>query len=562
MCRVVSARKASSSSSDSRKNVSRTESIIANAKAFLPPDFSERKKSLWSATVSGLAVSLAMIPEAVAFSFVAGVSPLVGLWTTAILGFFAAAFGSGAGLMSSASGACSVVVATLGRSYGGAYLSACALLAGALQAAGGILGLSRLIRLIPHPCMLGFVNGLAIVMTKAQLYHFRVNGDAFMSIRSAAGASMYGLTALTMIVVKLLPRITKVIPPTLGAVIVSTLVSTYLKLPVQTLADVAGSETFAGGLSGIPKLALPAVPFSFETLKIVLPFAMTMAAVGAIESLLTMQIVDGMVDDGKRGSTKQECIGQGVGNMMSGLTGGIGGCALLGQSIINAQSGGGGARWSGMSMALFLAAGITYGAPLLGKVPVASLVGVMLLVCQATFSWSSLRIMNKIPKLDAAVIALVSILTVERDLAQAVVAGTLVSAAGFAWKQSTRLMANSSMTDNGNVKVYKLNGPLFFGSTSQFAEIFDVRHDPADVIVDFSDCRVCDHSALEAIKNLIRRYGDARKTVSIRRLSKDCTQLLERMYDGDLPPGVFIQTDPEGDPVYGILDVMPSDMPV
>jgi SulP family sulfate permease len=248
--------------------------------------------------------------------------------------------------------------------------------------------------------------------------------------------------------------------------------------------------------------------------------------------------------------------------MMSGLTGGIGGCALLGQSIINAQSGGGGARWSGMSMALFLAAGIIYGAPLLGKVPVASLVGVMLLVCQATFSWSSLRIMNKIPKLDAAVIALVSILTVERDLAQAVVAGTLVSAAGFAWKQSTRLMANSSMTDNGNVKVYKLNGPLFFGSTSQFAEIFDVRHDPADVIVDFSDCRVCDHSALEAIKNLIRRYGDARKTVSIRRLSKDCTQLLERMYDGDLPPGVFIQTDPEGDPVYGILDVMPSDMPV
>lgn len=414
----------------------------------------------------------------------------------------------------------------------------------------------------PVTNLLSYKQGLAIVMTKAQLYHFRVNGDAFMSIRSAAGASMYGLTALTMIVVKLLPRITKVIPPTLGAVIVSTLVSTYLKLPVQTLADVAGSETFAGGLSGIPKLALPAVPFSFETLKIVLPFAMTMAAVGAIESLLTMQIVDGMVDDGKRGSTKQECIGQGVGNMMSGLTGGIGGCALLGQSIINAQSGGGGARWSGMSMALFLAAGIIYGAPLLGKVPVAALVGVMLLVCRATFSWSSLRIMNKIPKLDAAVIALVSILTVERDLAQAVVAGTLVSAAGFAWKQSTRLMANSSMTDNGNVKVYKLNGPLFFGSTSQFAEIFDVRHDPADVIVDFSDCRVCDHSALEAIKNLIRRYGDARKTVSIRRLSKDCTQLLERMYDGDLPPGVFIQTDPEGDPVYGILDVMPSDMPV
>lgn len=398
-------------------------------------------------------------------------------------------------------------------------------------------------------------------MTKAQLYHFRVNGDAFMSISTAAGASMYGLTALTMIIVKLLPKFTKVIPPTLGAVIVSTLVSVYYKLPVQTLADVAGAETFAGGLSGLPKLALPAVPLSLETLKIVLPFAATMAAVGCIESLLTMQIVDGMVDDGKRGSTKQECVGQGVGNLMSGLTGGIGGCALLGQSIINVQSGGGGARWSGMSMALFLAAGIVYGAPLLGKVPVASLVGVMLLVCQATFSWSSLRIMNKIPKLDAAVIALVSILTVERDLAQAVVAGTLVSAAGFAWKQSTRLNANSSMTDEGD-KVYQLNGPLFFGTTTQFSELFDVRHDPDEVIVDFSDCRVCDHSALEALQSLITRYGDAGKNVSLRRLSKDCAQLLQRMYDGKLPPQASIKMDPEGDPVYGVLDVMPGDMPV
>jgi SulP family sulfate permease len=425
-CRFVSLQTSSASSSDDAEvSLSRRESIIANAKSFLPPDFDERKKTLFSATLSGLAVSLAMIPEAVAFSFVANVSPLVGLWTTVILGFFAAAFGSGAGLVSSASGACSVVVASLGRSHGNVYVSASALLAGIFQAAGGALGLGRLIRLIPHPCMLGFVNGLAVVMTKAQLHHFRVDGDAFMSIRTAAGASMYGLTALTMVLVKLMPKITKVIPPTLGAVILSTIISKYLKLPVQTLADVVGADAFAGGLSGLPKLALPAVAPS-EMFTTILPFAATMAAVGCIESLLTLQIVDGMVDDGKRGSTKAECVGQGVGNMMSGLTGGIGGCALLGQSIINVQSGGGGSRWSGMSMALFLAAGIVYGAPLLATVPVASLVGIMLLVCQATFSWSSLRLIRKIPRLDAAVIALVSILTVERDLAQAVVAGTLL----------------------------------------------------------------------------------------------------------------------------------------
>jgi SulP family sulfate permease len=286
-----------------------------------------------------------------------------------------------------------------------------------------------------------------------------------------------------------------------------------------------------------------------------------MAAVGCIESLLTLQIVDGMVDDGKRGSTKAECVGQGVGNVMSGLTGGIGGCALLGQSIINVQSGGGGSRWSGMSMALFLAAGIVYGAPLLATVPVASLVGIMLLVCQATFSWSSLRLIRKIPRLDAAVVALVSILTVERDLAQAVVAGTLLSAVGFAWKQSTRLNANSRIVDNG-VKQYQLNGPLFFGTSKQFSTLFDVKNDPEHVIVDFSDCRVCDHSALEAIQSLIKRYGDAEKIVSLRRLSKDCTELLKRMYGGTLPPQVVINLDPTRDPNYGVLDKYDEDMPV
>ena len=323
---------------------------------------------------------------------------------------------------------------------------------------------------------------------------------------------------------------------------------------MKTLANVAGAETFVGGLSVIPKVTLPNVPFSLETLQVILPFAMTMAAVGCIESLLTMQLVDGMVDDGKRGSTKQECVGQGCGNLASGLTGGIGGCALLGQSIINVQSGGGVSRWSGMSMALFLAAGIVFGAPLLGAVPVASLVGVMLLVCQSTFSWSSLRLMRKIPKLDAAVIALVSILTVQKDLALAVVAGTVTSALGFAWKQSTRLSAAIQVKDDQTL--YELNGPLFFGSTTQFSSLFSSKTDPSKVVLDFSDCRVWDHSALEVIHNVANQYGAQNKTVYLRHLSNDCAQLLRRLNKGrELPPYEVIESDPSTDPVYGVADV-------
>ena len=258
-----------------------------------------------------------------------------------------------------------------------------------------------------------------------------------------------------------------------------------------------------------------------------------------------------MMDDGKRGSTRKECVGQGTGNIVSGLFGGIGGCALLGQSIINVQSGGGISRWSGMSMALFLALGIVAAAPLLGQVPVASLVGVMILVCFQTFNWSSLRLLNKIPKLDALVIALVSIVTVQRDLAQAVLVGTVASALGFAWKQSTRLTAVTSSSEQE--KSYKLLGPLFFGSTQQFQTLFDCQNDPKRVILDFTDSRVMDHSALEAIHSLADAYGSLGKTVYLRHLSLDCTRLLSRMYrSGKLPPYEVIESDPDTDPEYGL----------
>ena len=399
-----------------------------------------------------------MVPEAVSFSFVAGVSPLVGLWTTVVMGFFAAAFGGRAGICSSASGACSVVVAALCASHGPGYLAGCAALAGLLQIGAGAFGLGKMIRLVPHPVMLGFVNGLAVVMLKAQLTHFQAAGK-FLSLFAPEGLATYGCAILTMALVKFgIPMLqekvdaAKSVPPTLGGVVIASVVAKVFKWPLKTLADVAGAETFKGGLSVLPKLGLPSsvwtplVSSPIETLKIILPYAVTMCAVGSIESLLTLQLLDGIIDDGERGSTKKEVIGQGIGNLAAGLTGGIGGCALIGQSLINAQSGGCVSRLSGMSMAIFLALGIVGFAPLLGQIPVVALAGVMLLVCQSTFAWGSLRLVGKVPNIDLLTIAVVSLVTIKDDLAKAVVYGTIMSALSFAYKQSTAISSTIGHT--------------------------------------------------------------------------------------------------------------------
>ena len=368
-------------------------------------------------------------------------------------------------------------------------------------------------------------------MTKAQLVHFQAGGK-FLSLSDPLGSSTYGIAALTMILMKLIPKITKKLPPSLGAVIISSLVAKFGALPAKTLADVAGAETFKGGLSVLPTVGFPKVPLSVESFQVVLPYAITMAAVGLIESLLTMQLLDSMADDGKKSSSTRECVGQGVGNMLSGLTGGIGGCILVGQSVINMQSGGGVSRWSGMSMALFLAFGIVAAAPLLANVPIASLAGVMLLVCHSTFSWPSLRLARKIPKLDAFIIALVTLVTVKKDLAFAVLSGTIASALGFAWKQSTTISTSSSM--EGASKVYSVSGPLFFGSTSKFsADLFTPKTDPESVILDFRNSRIIDHSALEAIQNLNEAYVGLGKKLELRGLSDESMQLLNRLHQGD-----------------------------
>ena len=520
---------------------------------------------------AGLAVSLAMVPEAISFAYVAGVSPLVGLWTTVVLGFVAASFGGRPGICSSASGACSVVIAALCAQHGPGYLSACAMLAGLLQIVFRKAG--RFIRLVPHPVMLGFVNGLTVVMMRAQLRHFRDGATgAFLTLSSQAGRSVYGLTALTAGLVRLIPRIPGLqsVPPTLGAVVVCSVVQRIFRLPgIRTLADVSGAETFRGGLSVLPSFSLwPAgVPCSIETLATIAPYAITMAAVGAIESLLTMQLIDSILEDTPSSSTRKECLGQGLGNLASGLTGGIGGCALLGQSIINVESGGGASRLSGMSMAVFLALGIVAGAPLLANIPVAALVGVMLTVCQSTFSWSSLRILHKIPRLDAAVIFLVSFVTVRDDLAKAVCAGVIASALGFAWKQSQAISATTSdVADPAGSrggrnaepwKSYRIKGPLFFGSTTSFAKLFqgNIKDDPENVVLDFTESRVYDHSALEAIQSVADRYNEAGKKIHLRHLSENCSLLLETLHGKGDPPRKYeliIESDPKTDPVYKV----------
>lgn len=559
-------------------STSQVEDLVINAKELVFTPLGPRRaaqplspESVFKNTLSGFLVSMAMIPEAVAFAFVAGVSPITGLQTTAILGFFAAAFGGRGGITTGASGACAVVVASLVASHGTAYLSAAVLLAGLFQIALGLLHAGKFIRLVPHPVMLGFVNGLAIVMTKAQLNQFKVPFAA--GVLSPQAITMVGLTALTMVLVKTIPKITRAVPASLAAVSILTALSSALKLPATTLIDIAGPEAFAGGWAVVPKLGIPAFaalttdPLSM--LQVVAPYALTMATVGLVESLLTLQLVDGIVDDGTRGSTQQECVGQGLGNFMSGLTSGMGGCALIGQSLINVQSGGT-SRLSAIAMSIFLGGGLIFAAPLIGQVPVATLVGVMLLVCHSTFSWSSLRLIGKIPKIDLLVIALVSLVTVFRDLAQAVGAGVLVSAVAFAWKQSTSVKVVRSMGADpapsstgasrkrslfykSGWRTYTVEGPLFFGSIAQFASSFTPKDDSKDVVIDFLNSRVMDHSALEAINTLAARYGSLGKRVHLRHLSSDCYGLLERL-NGDKKLYEIFEADPATDPVYEVAE--------
>lgn len=499
--------------------------------------------------LAGITVSLAMIPEVVAFAFVAQIDPLMALSGAFIIGLIAAIFGGRPGLISGAAGAVAVIFVTMiadghtkgmlfdqpVENMGFFYLMACVILMGLIQIFAGVFKLGRFVRLIPHPVMMGFVNGLAIVIFWAQVKMFshkslQVSSDGVKEYVSTfmQGTELYimiGLVALTMAVIWLLPRITTKIPAALTAILITTLVVVGLDLNVSTV----GSYIIEGGGTGLkgefptPNLELwQNLPFNLDTLQFILPYAFLAASVGLIESLMTMNLVDELTES--RGDGNRECIAQGAGNMVSGLFGGTGGCGMIGQTVININAGGRG-RLSGIMMAVTLLTFILFTDKLIEQVPIAALIGVMFMMVIETFAWSSFRIMRKIPKSDAAVLIIVSAVTVIFDLAIAVFVGVIISALVFAWENAKKIRARKRIKDDGT-KVYEIWGPLFFGSIQAFNDKFDVKNDPVKVEIDFVESRISDHSALEAIFNLVEKYESENKQIKLKHLSEDCKALL------------------------------------
>ena len=516
---------------------------IARQDLRLLPDGNMTPDRLKTEILSGLTVALALVPEAVAFAFVAGVHPLVGLYAAFIVGLITALIGGRPGMISGATGALAVVMVALVAQHGVEYLFAAVVLMGLLQLIAGIMQWGKFIRLVPHPVMLGFVNGLAIVIFLAQLGQFKVPGSMENTGHGMSGGEwlsggplylMLALVALTMVVIWIMPRITRVVPAPLAGIFVVAALVIGAGLDVPRVGDLASIE------GGLPQFHIPMVPLTWETLEIILPYSVILAAIGLIESLLTLNLVGEMT--GKRGGASQECIAQGVANTVTGFFGGMGGCAMIGQSMINVTSGGR-TRLAATAAALFLLSFILFAAPLIEQIPLAALTGVMFMVVIGTFAWNSFRVLRRVPRADAVVIVLVTGITVVTDLATAVIAGVIVSALAYAWQNARRIHAKSYRTPEG-AKVYQVEGPLFFGSAEGFAELFSPDTDPGRVIVDFAGSRVADQSALAAIETLAAKYEARGKTLVLRHLSRDCHALLNRA--GQL------MIDSEDDPDYGI----------
>lgn len=485
--------------------------------------------------LSGATVALALVPEAVAFAFVAGLEPMVGLYAAFIMGLVTSLLGGRPGMISGATGATAVVMGGLVLTYGPQYLFAAVALAGLIQILAGIFKLGKYIRMVPHPVMLGFVNGLAIVIFLAQLGQFEIKNEAgeWMMMEGIMLYTMVGLIALTMAIIHFLPKITTAVPASLVAIIAVTLIVHLFGLEARTVidfvrdmlpADQAANATLAGGL---PSFAIPNIPLTLDALWVILPISCILASVGLIESLLTLTLIDEIT--GTRGRGNRECIGQGVANTLNGFFGGMGGCAMIGQSMININSGGRG-RLSGVTAALVLLAFILFGASLIEMIPLAALVGVMFMVVLGTFEWSSFRIIPKIPASDAFILILVSAVTVATDLALAVTVGVIVSALVFAWKHAQHISVEVSEGPEGE-KIYALRGPVFFGSVANFKELFHPETDPDKVIIEFQRSRVSDHSGIEALDGLAERYQSLGKHLSIRHLSPECVSLLKKAGD-------------------------------
>ncbi len=478
--------------------------------------------------LSGITVALALVPEAVAFAFVAGVSPVVGLYGAFMMGLITSLFGGRPGMISGATGAMAVVMVSL-VSQGSAmipgaglqYLLATLLLAGLIQIAAGAMRLGKFVRMIPSPVMMGFVNGLAIVIFLSQLGMFKV-GDEWLT--GSALLTMLGLTALTMGIMVGLPKLTTRVPAALAAIVGVTVLVVATGVPTETVSSFIAAGGGDGIKAGLPSFAVPLVPFSLATLSFITPYALILAAIGLIESLMTLNLIDELTET--RGDANRECIAQGAANITNGFFGGMGGCAMIGQSIINVNSGGRG-RLSGLTASLALLGFIMFGSTYIEMVPIAALVGVMFMVVIGTFAWNTFKILNKVPVADVVVMLVVTSLTIVFDLAIAVLSGVIISALVFAWQNALRIRARKYVDEAGH-KHYEIFGPLFFGSTKLFATKFEVAEDPEVVIIDFAESRIVDQSAIEAVNKLAERYLRAGKYVHLRHLSPDCRALIKR----------------------------------
>lgn len=521
--------------------------------------------------LSGLTVALALVPEAVAFAFVAGIDPLVGLYGAFIMGVVTALFGGRPGMISGATGAMAVVMVHLiqkgnevgltlvdpVQNLGLQWLFITLLFVGAIQILAGVFKLGKFVRLIPHPVMMGFVNGLAIVIFLSQLGLFKESrGTVPQWLTGADLWVMLALVGLTMGIMFGLPKLTKKLPAALIAIIVVACITIFGGIDVSTV----GSFIRDGGGSGL-KGSLPHFQtqiFGFlETINghwdLILSTAFLLAAVGLIESLMTLNLIDEMTET--RGSGNRECVAQGGANILNGFFGGMGGCAMIGQSIINVSSGGRG-RLSGATAAIALLCFVLFGAPLIEQIPIAALVGVMFMVVIGTFAWSSFRILNKIPVADAIVLITVSAVTVWQDLAIAVFVGVIMSALVFAWKSATMIRARKRIKADGT-KVYEIWGPLFFGSTSAFNTKFDVSTDPDSIEIDFIESKISDHSGVEAVRNIANKYIDGGKKVKLTHLSPDCKALLLKWN----PEFETIIEDSVEDPRYYVVtDTLDADV--
>lgn len=504
-------------------------------KLFAPSEF--KNINYKNEILAGLTVAIALVPEAIAFSFIAGIDPLIGLYAAFMMGLVTAVLGGRPGMISGATGAIAIVLVPLIKGYGLDYLFPTLILAGLFQMAVGYFRLGKFIRLIPHSVMLGFVNGLAIVIFLAQFSQFKIT-NTLGEQEWLSGNSLYimlGLVLLAMAIIHFLPKVSKVLPSALVAILVITAIVVGGGLDTTTVGDLASIK------GGLPSLVSFNFPFTLESLLVMLPFALKVAGVGLIESLLTLTLIDEMTDT--RGSGNKESFAQGIGNVLNGFFGGMGGCAMIGQSMININSGAR-SRISAFVAAIALLAFVLFLSPIIERIPIAALVGVMFMVAIGTFEWSSLRVLNKVPRIDMIVIVVVSVVTVLEDLAIAVLIGVVLSAIAFAWDNAIRIRARKRF--EGETKFYEIYGPLFFGSTTNFLDKFDFKNDPKKVIIDFAESRISDQSGLEAIRKINDRYVELEKDVSFRHLSTDCQRLLDTA-------NIVIEKDPYVDPKYSVV---------